>query len=407
MIILPASYLEIDAFWIEDNIIEIVFIEEPEPGRRYCISLDGSVKTSKGIEHSVNFSQSFFYVNKDTPMLLTNFTPKNAQIIGTLNPLVLSFSLPPVQNEFPEEFSISPSKELSCEWTDDGKEVSISAEDGWTNYTSYTWSYKNYTGVFLVQKDTSPPELLRIEVGNYDKEDASFTLSSTDLELVEYLSSLRFVFSEELSKSTLETALSIEPEQEGRLWQESIDTWLYLPSTGWDQETQYTIEISTDLSDVAGNPLEEKYNSSFKPAILPIEVGSITVVSTSGGSVNIDNLNSNIPVEISVDEPDSSCNINISLSSGEYQNFEERKRFVNSIVLEGYLPPVISPGLINYQWASNNSITLNYSDFIRSLANSPWSRQTYKFTIPATNKGINDAGSYVQEEVSIVFSIAP
>ncbi|MDC7125405.1 MAG: Ig-like domain-containing protein [Spirochaetales bacterium] len=412
------TYINTDSKWISDSKIEISPVENLLQGNRYLLSLSGSVTTSSGAQHTVNIMNTFYYVNKSEPVRLLSFSPDNAVTIGVFDSIQFGFTDSINTELFEKEFSLSPTIDISYQWLNDNKNVTILPKEQWDNLSTYSWSissdaksssgqpfYSDYNGVFIVQKDSTPPTLLRIETGNYNESDGSFSTTGSNFALIEYHTALRFVFSEEITETTLESAFSIEPRNNGRLWKDTPQQWIYLPDEGWEQETEYLLKISNDVTDLAGNFITESYKTTFTPAIVPVSIDILTASSTTQGNVNITNFNSSTEIEFKTDLPENSMSLTLQLSSEQYDTYEEQNRFINSITFQGYLPPVTDPVLESYKWLSNNTLILYYSNFISSSTNLPWEHQLYKFSILSDSTNANNEGEYLAEEVSIVFSI--
>ena len=118
----------------------------------------------------------------------------------------------------------------------------------------------NYTWSFTTIMDTEPPTVISI----------SPSIGATDVSLDSVIS---VTFSEEMDASTITTDtfdVSVgSNEIDGTISYNGMTATL-TPSNNLRSSTTYTVEITTDVKDLAGNAMASHYHSSFTTVSLPI-----------------------------------------------------------------------------------------------------------------------------------------
>jgi hypothetical protein len=147
----------------------------------------------------------------------------------------------------------------------------------------YIWSQKNqltiYTGgifhantEYSVTVDSTARDLDGIKLGNsfsFSFKTAPVNISSTSPQngelFVSNSAAIYLYFNTYMQKSTVQSAFSISPAISGTLdWYNSSKTTLkFTPSQSFQNNTKYTVVISTQALDLFGSALKEPYTFSF------------------------------------------------------------------------------------------------------------------------------------------------
>ena len=399
-----------------------VFLRTPDnlkSGLRYLLSVFGSVETENGGMYQVRASVPFFASHRNGPFQLLSNSPEQDQTVGLWDNLLFTFSTAQDTQEFEREFSLSPNLDLAFTWSNNNQTVTVAPQAPdrpWVHLTRYTWTVPNtlkdannttilrtYTGNFLVQEDLSPPELTQVLTAQYNKMNGTYFIGSISLNDLEFSDSILLRFSEAIDEQSLRTALSITPSIDATLLQHDETNWLYVPESGWDQSTTYTLELSTQLRDLAGNNLLEDYRTQFIPAIRPVEFASIEGSSNAqGASVFITEYDSDIPIDIIPETLDGKYRITLRMEEGSFPTFEEKERFVRSIAFQGFLPPIGDPPLTNITWLDDQTLSLVYTDLTRGESD-PWNQQLYRLLIRGGTSSRNNLGQYLEKDVYVIF----
>ncbi len=244
-----------------------------------------------------------------------SYTPLDSQVaISSDSKLIFNFSVAMATNTVESNFSISPTIPLNFSWTADNKTLQIYPSSGnWISGKEYSWNLASKAtdltnGLRLVQdyfskfkiNDTSPPALFDSE----PKSNASNVSRNTSIVLT---------FTEEVSKSSFESALQIYPTPSSTpsfIWTPDGKRVQVTYQTGLLDNTKYSITLNTSLKDIAGNPVTQDIEFSFTTgdSIAP----SITQISPASGSI----LFANSPIQLTFSEKVASPTFAVVTSPG-------------------------------------------------------------------------------------------
>ena len=273
----PGGDEEGDFLW---DTASVVFLPagEMQPGFRYRMKINGELKAVDGKTYTEYIDIPFYYRSDALPPLFLSSDPANAEIINTDTELILNFSKAVDSDSFEDSFSLSPSTDFSCEWTDGGARVVISPVQAWTNLKYYSWLIsteltdsegihlpRKETGSFLVQFDTTAPLITGIHPAA-DNGDGSYSILSAfgpeNLLLGQHLA---LTFSEGIDFTSLRQNLSFDPSIEGYIAAINPATALYYISEDLPPANEFKLTIEKGLTDTRGNATIEDWTSNFTP----------------------------------------------------------------------------------------------------------------------------------------------
>ena len=408
------AIVQVDKLWQSDTDLVLRPVGEAlSPGTRYVLEIRGSVQTASGINYSLDEVIPFHYVHNEGFPELASYFPEEFTVVGISDALWFDFSSPIDQARFKDEFVITPQTELDYVWSNQGQRVTIQPKQQWEQFTRYSWTISEktraqdetpllraYSGSFLVQEDSIPPEVATIAGGEFVN--GVFTADSV-LNTLTSRSSIRFTFSEPIDSQSFEPAFSIVPSINGQVFVISTEAFVFYPFEDWNQETEYILVIEKEIEDLSGNSMTEEFRRVFAPFVLPIEVDRIVGDPDGANEVTITVFNTAAEHQLIPDIVEHDYRIRIELS-GDYASLEARNRLVAAISFIGYLPPIGNPVLKNVMWNDDRTVILVYEDFSSASGPEPWNKQLYLFQIGSGSTTKNDNGQYLSEDANVIFS---
>ncbi|RLE01101.1 MAG: hypothetical protein DRI99_07815, partial [Candidatus Aminicenantes bacterium] len=128
-------------------------------------------------------------------------------------------------------------------------------------------------------------------------------------------------FSEAMNKTSAESAFSISPSISGTFsWDSNSNKMIFTPSSNLNYETAYTVIISTEAEDLAGNNLESPFSWQFTTASeTTLPSPPIVYVATDGtGDYNCDGTDDQIEINQAISDINSTGGGTVHLKAGTY-----------------------------------------------------------------------------------------
>jgi parallel beta-helix repeat protein len=196
-----------------------------------------------------NINEKLFHFTKDTKMPVISLEePQNNSLV--LEPVTIDFAISDdnldtvtysIDNGFQWNF-LDPYDIDTTDWIDGEYVLTIKAND-LAGHKSEKW--------FVLRIDTSEPEVL-------------LTIPDDQAEDVPVLEGIAIMFSEEMDKKSVESALSIDPHVDYTTeWLFDNRTLFLNFSEPLEPETRYSVSISSKAEDMAGRGLDGKYEFEF------------------------------------------------------------------------------------------------------------------------------------------------
>ncbi len=390
------------------------------PGVRHVLSLQGTIRTIAGRMFDERIIVPFYVGTDAPPPIISAVTPAEGAIIGRSATLSLGFSEPMDKECFRDAFSVSPASDFTLAWNADCTTVTISPRERWIAETLYAWSVasacKSLTGVavarvwsgtFLVQNDPSSPSVL--------PPGRALVSASLVSPLPGGLSDLlrgdciMLAFSKDVDLSTLEAAFSLSPAVIGSLRKVSAGIFVFVPAEDWRMGQEYVLTITTDLEDLAGNPLPSPFRQVFTPAIPAQTVCEIDLVGnlTDTPVYATSALNNSVPYLLHWTvgaPPDDALALTITLRFSEPYDDAHKPIIAGAIRLDGFFPEsVISPQVTQVGWTGPRTVNISYTGFTRSADSPSRERIYYRLSIPSgpEQTGTFD-GSFLSDPVTLL-----
>jgi hypothetical protein len=414
----PQGSVAGDRRW-SDNRLEFIPLSPWVPGTRYVLRFVGSVDTEDGRTYPLNVIVPFFGGSRESPPRLLTFAPALEAILGTSDALSFTFSAPMDVELFEEHFNLNPSSDHTPSWNLDQTTCTVTPKPRWRGLSRYTWSIpteirnalgvplaEEYRGCFRVIQDTTGPTLQSVRGAAWDDGSGGFVLY--DLAFLDNDMVLWFEFSEGMDWDTWTRAFSIEPAVQALTTYVSSRVVTVDPEGLWIPEQEYSVTISTDLTDIHGNRPDAEMSQTFAsavPAQRLVQIENEPALTAPPVYTQAD-WASGDPLEIEIEDPPGQHTFTLQFS--EPYEAPDVERLINAILLESAYPPTISdPTLesISFEAVSPQRLILTYGGF----QNPPGTavRHFYRLIIPADKAATaNAAGSYLTEAVTIHFEVA-
>ena len=408
-----AGVVSVDSSW-DENTLTLIPVEELLQGTRYYLELKGLVPLQAGPNIQTNILVSFYYGTDQAKPYLVSSDPVQGETIGVLTPLMLTFSQSLDPLSFRENFSLLPSTSFEITWS--AGLAAISPEEKWENLTHYTWSLdsktesstelplaKTYRGSFLVQEDTLPPLIDCVFPTTYTG--AEPVPLGTSLPDILYSEAIAVIFNEAVNEESMRSAFEIAPALSGTLIRHDNRSFVFQPEQGWDFLEDYTLSISTALTDMSGNPLQADYIEFFQPTAIP----AVTIIEVSGQGAApppvVFGLADLSPQAIDVDELQN-FRYTFSILFDQVYADSFRASVEDAVGLEYIMPGGTAPILVRRTWwGGGNQLSLEYEGFDPGLvAGQP---SIYRLTISAGPGSRNQNGGYLAEDLSLYLGCAP
>jgi hypothetical protein len=391
-----------------------------EIGVRHILRLQGSVTTIAGR----TFNETVlvpFYVGTDAPApIISSVAPAEGAVVDILAPLTLGFSAPMDTALFGDSFSVSPATDFRVSWNAGRTAATISPVVRWEAEELYTWTValgcKSETGIavahawsgtFLVQADATYPAVL--PPGRAVVSGALITPLPGGLSELLRGDSMVLRFSEDVDLATLETAFSLSPAVAGTLRRVSPGTFVFVPAEDWTMGQEYVLAISTDLEDLAGNPLRSPFRQVFTPAIPAQAVTEIDLAGTLSDApvYHGAQLNNSIPWMlnwVAGAPPDDALVLTATLHFSQPYDVASPPIVVSAVRFAGWYPDsVISPQVTQVSWIGPQTVSISYIGFARSANTPSLHRLYYRLTIaPGVEMTGNQDGSYLKDQVTLL-----
>ncbi len=208
---------------------------------------------------------------------------------------------------------------------------------------------------------------------------------------------------------TLGNALSLSPAVAGTLRRVSPGTFVFVPSEDWTMGQEYVLTLTTDLKDLAGNPLPMPYREVFTPAVPTQSVSEIDLV---GNLIDtpiylIGQLNNSAPYRLNWEPgapPDNALVLTIALHFSQPYDDAHKPALVNAVRLAGFYPDtLVSPQVTQVSWTGPQTVSISYTGFARSANTPSLHRLYYRLTIASGPEQTgNQYGSFLSEAITLL-----
>ena len=398
-------------------------------GQRYVLSCSGKIKDTEDHKYELNIEVPFYYSTSQTGLpIVLSITPSAGAQVNVTEQIVITFSNPIEPWSFKEGFSLTPNTDYNISWNAEATTVTITPDDEWTNLAVYTVkltdSIKDINGLplasnsetsFVASSDTVNPSVISVLPAITDwTGEPPFCRLEVLLNNIAYDNSIRIDFSEEMDPDTAKSALSITPNLNGTkvFIDGSLDPaveysyLVFIPSSGIEMNTAYTITIKNTAEDIYGNTLLDDYIVRFTSST------SIPRLHLYSINVDEDNSDTDFPINESEYSTNNEANITVSEVDNEYTfTFEfsesfstnsERISVQENIDITCIFPVGgISPSKKTYSWPDGGTtIVITFTNFQPAHQPNIENEYYYMLELKGGTNGIrNNTGSYLEEDI--------
>jgi hypothetical protein len=387
------------------------------PGIRYTMSLSGTVYSTDGRELRLSKHIPFYAFSKSEIPLIISFSPSHGESVGVTSEdggmvnVVFSCSMDRRSTE--DAFSWDCPGEKVFEWFDNDTRLEVKTKNTLTAWSLYRWSIAEdalsinmvplataYTNQFVTDKDTLMPEVTRV----FPMAQSNFQWIDTGGSIASELGSEHAIgieFNKPMDRDTILRSVSLNPSVSGRTELLSESSVVFIPESGLQPETLYTLTISKDAKDKTGLKLGEEYKEYFTPDIPYLDMISISI--------------DGLPLLIG-DDLKNGKNHAVHLSSPNVLRFsivfslsltqEAMMDIASRITLGVFFPLTLNPIHLRYVESSfTDSVTFVWENLESGTAGI---RHFYRLSIPGGKGGITDgSASYFMEDRFLYFEAVP
>jgi hypothetical protein len=254
---------------------------------------------------------------------------------------------------------------------------------------------------------------MAVQPAGYTQATGAVTPLGSELDgQIAYGDSILLTFSEDVDLPTLETACSLTPSVAGTFHHVTANEYVFVPSDSWTMSKQYVLAISTDLKDLAGNPLTSEYRNVFTPNI-PVQ--TVTEIDLDGSldpaatPYQIIPPFATSPYSVPWDPTatlDDDLSLIITIKFSQPYDEAHQATIANAVQLTGDYPSdVTTPVITSETWlGSNTSFVISFTSLMHSdSATTPTTWRYYRLTIPGgPDQSMNQNGSFLEAPVTIV-----
>ncbi len=393
----------------------LTFTPEPELifGARYVLNCKGTIQDKEGNSYKLDIEIPFFYgSDEEQQPLVVSVSPSSGQKVSGTTPVVIGFSKKIDTLTFKDGFDLSPDTDHEITWNPANTIVTITPDDRWHNLVLYTVSLddaiKDTKGIplsvevetsFLVEDDADIPMVVSAGPAENDWGPPPFNLISTDLNDITYTDAIRITFSEAMEQEKTAQAFSLTPGVTGETVWIDEENLVFIPETGYDMSTEYTLAIEKTAEDLYGNPLSDDYIVQFSTDLtIPIlEVSSIKAIKDTSTIEMTPPYDTANPQDLDDGGGIPDYNYEFIFEFSEPFTTSEEKYLVQSnINISVEFGDVSSPYAIGHTWLTDYELSITFTGFNSALDLEYY----YMLEIKGGQNGIkNNEGSYLPEDI--------
>jgi len=382
-----------------------------DPGVRYRLTLDGSVRTVDGREARERIDLPFFVGRSTAPPFLESYDPDHGSSVGVSGDgsaaLTLRFSEPMDTLTVREAFAINPSVAFDLEWNESKDVVRVVPRERLAPLAQYSWTLgsearsrdgapvaRTEKAGFVTDLDSEAPSVERTfaaVLSGGEWREVAPSLSGLDAG-----HSLAVRFSEAVVEESVLSCLRLEPSLPGRVCVASPRLVVFTPDRGWGPEEPLALSVSADVEDLSGIRMSQEYRERFTPAVPFLEIVSATSGSGEDAGV-LDGSASNLVTVGGVPDGLLSMTLHFSAAFGA----EAKVSMADAASLSAFFPGSLpAPSLRSVSWFSDDSMTLTWEGLRRSDA---VSTNYYVLAIPGGAGGAKcSAGLYLEDDATLI-----
>lgn len=279
---------EIEFEWLSSSFVKIRPKEDWFNGALYQCELKGILYEKSGVEFSVNDTCTFYYGNASESFYLTQ-APFDEKEFDLTKSIVFKFNHKIYKTKFLESLSISTSTSYKVETNDDNTEFTIIPDESWHANEIINWSFndlisadnyilsgKNYGRIQCIS-DIEKPKVLTVCAVSSKDADAFWDTENSLNNNISGKMPIGLIFSKSMNLKSLKSGFSIVPNIPGNVSCVSDDCtkFLFIPEENYAIDTEYLLNISSDVEDSSGIKLSENYKEIFTSSETYLSISSL------------------------------------------------------------------------------------------------------------------------------------
>lgn len=378
--------------------------------RKYRLALSGSVRLADGRRYQSSFERYFYWTSATDFLTVTASSPAMDAEVSPGERLVVSFNKPIDVNSFMQDFSIKPSCGTRISFSDGNRTVTVEPASRWPLNEVFSWSFDAalsgdgsplpapFESRFTSPVDVSIPEVIAVcpvtagAIANAFDEGVSIDGHLVDDQ------PFGVVFSEEMSPTSVISALSIEPSLKGYFAKDgsSARRFVFRPLEPYEAGVTYTLRVAASASDALGLSMRRDVEVLFTSLNRNLRVTSIAL----GDESVIDDFSDKdhlYSCDLSGDALTVAVDFDASIGS------ERREIVVDKTRLSILFPrTLVAPSLIAARWENGaKRLVMDWKGFSPSVGDND---SFYYLEIPGGKSGVTDGrGQYMEDGVCVVF----
>ena len=393
-----------DRFW---NGTTLVFtpVEQWKAGTRYMLSLSGMARSVDGREIRLDRSVAFYAVNRSAHPKIERHIPADGESVSVKDLcLELRFSMPMNRISVESSISVDGMGDKQFIWSDDDTVLKLIPVRNFSPWTVYRWTLretaestdgvplaKAVSAAFCTDLDRMLPQVSMVSPAL--QTDGRWIATGGSLE-EDFGPGLGIVV--EFNKPMADESFRpprFEPSLAGRIEKLSEKSMVFIPSRDPEPEVSYTLIISGDVKDTEGLKIGHDYRRTFTADIPYLTILSIN--DSNGTSVNPHD-SQLLPVSISeVDGGLVRFTIRFSLPF----TIEEKQKTALAISLSPFFPGNLDPIALRFvTWLSDDLLRMEWESLKPGSSDEP---HYYRLSIPGGRSGIDSAGMYLQQNITV------
>ncbi|MDR0655591.1 MAG: Ig-like domain-containing protein [Treponema sp.] len=402
--------IEGDLHW-ENNSLIFIPLSPWTPGRRYTLSVSGTVYTKDKRDIRLDNHIPFYALSRSPSPVVEASYPEDGASVG-ISPeegrVELKFSTPMDRPSTERDFTVSAFSGKEFEWKDDDRILVIRSKKNLEAWKVYQWSMgtgaENREGLPLARKVSGQftTDLDRLRPSVLECYPLLFSGGSwfpTGEKLEDGLRpglAIAICFSKPMDENFL-NQIRFEPGLSGRTERLSPSSLVYIPDRDPEPESFYVLTVSAEARDTAGLEMEADFSLGFKTAIPYLRIHSF---SANGGP------------EISF-SPGQTLTVNVDPALDGVLRYNIRFLYPFSeeamrdaplrISLSSFFPADLDltpPRLRFVDWFSPDTLRMEWEGLIPGTAGE---KHYYRLLVPGGRSGIgNGSGIYFRDDAAIM-----
>lgn len=238
-------------------------------GRRYELSISGSILLADGRTYGVELYRDFIYGKESDNFYAVKINEPEKNNFERQE-LAFCFNKPVNAAVFERTFSVSPSLSLKKTYSEDKRQVVVVPEKNWKSNTFYTWrlggvesedgfkAVSDYSGSFMALEKSENPKLLiacPLINGNF--------MQGQSLDKLWERQSIGLAFDCDMDFESVQKGVAFFPSLEGTWTKKDSRRFVFAPAENYEIGARYKMTIDDSVEDIFGIKMKERKNIYF------------------------------------------------------------------------------------------------------------------------------------------------